>query len=143
MNAKEINEGNKLIAEFLEFRKGVKTTYRNGIGQSDWYYFPSRLEYLSDINIAQEDMWNNITIIDCGSPHMMKFHYSWDWLMIVVEKIESLKFNVHLDPKHRCVIFNGNKNLLIDCGSITKPKIEAVWKAVVEFIKWYNQQKEK
>jgi len=71
------------------------------------------------------------------------YHESWDWLMPVVEKIESLGFEV-LIGRISC-----NINRILDrenpissfvCGDISK-KIEIVYLAVVQFINWYNKNK--
>lgn len=74
------------------------------------------------------------------TPETMKYHISWDWLMPVVEKIEGLSGSMSVYIyKDGCQIegrFNGyNKT------ERAKTKIEATYKAVVEFIKWYNANK--
>lgn len=70
------------------------------------------------------------------------FDRSWDWLMPVVEKIESLGYYSNIiknteDGRHYCTLRTQT------CRTIayTSPgnsKIESVYKAVVEFIKWYT-----
>lgn len=70
----------------------------------------------------------------------LKFHSDWNWLIEVVEKIERLNFDV--------TIFNSTTEITsfdIDFKTIfgnsdKYSKIEAVYNACVEFIKWYNQQ---
>ena len=63
-----------------------------------------------------------------------KFHTSWDWLMPVVEKIEQTNEGVTLViiEDERCHIDN-QKGFEID--SVGHTKIEAVYNAVVKFIK--------
>ena len=77
----------------------------------------------------------------------LEFHSDWNWLMSVVEKIESLSdeenngkffFEIYLDS---AIIFsNGDYvNGLIEVmgqGS----RINNVYQTCVEFIKWYNEQ---
>ncbi len=53
---------------------------------------------------------------------------SWDWLMPVVEKIEGLGYFYSDSDGERIQVTNIQG----------KSKIEATYKAVVEFIKWYN-----
>lgn len=81
------------------------------------------------------------------------YHSSWDWLMPVVKKIENMDIVKYSLISKRNYI-NGNEyykvQLGIDTENNTDPanfpievmnshsKIEAVWLAVVEFIKWYN-----
>lgn len=70
------------------------------------------------------------------------YHNSWNNLMPVVEKIEKQK-----EPLcyieiigHNCDIhFYGNSEELVTITSDSK--ISSVWLAVVEFIKWYNDNK--
>ena len=74
----------------------------------------------------------------------LQFHTDWNWLMQVVEKIESLDGHLHICdndvfvhfPKRikGCVRINGE--------SLKLSKIEAVYNACVEFIKWYNENKD-
>lgn len=115
-------EGNKLIAEFMGLRLGAAG------------------------DLINEDA-------DC---HVMgtKYHSSWDdWLMPVVEKIEKdvskapyLGFTVRI-VGNSCLISCHEKNkqdgviYQTPWGYRPLTKIEAVWLAVVEFIKWYNQTK--
>jgi hypothetical protein len=86
-----------------------------------------------------------------------KYHSSWDWLMPVVEKIE----DVQLDDKNNVVtraaanvqIFykacliqyepdeeSGDTNDEVSIQTQGETKIEAVYKAVYQFIQWYNNQ---
>lgn len=111
-NNKEIEEGNKLIAEFMK-------------------------------NAA------------VNSPHKkpnkeLKYHESWDWLMPVVEKIRQTTEHGHLitisfyskgigNPTECRIYLNdlGAEEITTECLN----PIEAVWLAVIDFIKWYNNQK--
>lgn len=69
----------------------------------------------------------------------LQFHSSWDWLMSVVEKIESLKFSV-LIGKNNCVIEQTFGKTSLNLGvSKGQNKIEAVYNACVTFIEWYNE----
>ena len=81
----------------------------------------------------------------------LKFHSDWNWLMEVVEKIENLT------DKNNFVLYDINiySDAVIIADqedhekvSITKSdgftsKIEMVYKACIEFVKWYNQNSEK
>lgn len=63
------------------------------------------------------------------------FSSSWDWLMPVVEKIESehsVTFNIEGDNVH----INGDFKLSV----FEHSKKESVYKAIVKFVKWYNKQ---
>jgi hypothetical protein len=59
--------------------------------------------------------------------------------MEVVEKIESLCNNRGFEISSRFVHIRVNNNLTISSG-VCSNRIEAVYNACVEFIKWYNTQ---
>jgi len=70
----------------------------------------------------------------------LRYHRSWDWLIPVIEKIQSLGYSVHLESRfglayHRCVIFKSP--ILIDQFGEAE-WIDSAWKAVVEFINKFN-----
>ena len=73
-----------------------------------------------------------------------QYHTSWDWLMPVVDKIESLRkyysTRIHFNADegiHFCDIVDVD-NYERACQKSCISKITAVYKAVVQFIKWYN-----
>lgn len=123
---KNIVENNKLIAEFMGFvaDKSFEVRLVDGINTS-YYYYKDDVMYL---------------------PEVMEYNCSWDWLMEVVDKIESLPdeenngvffFKIYQDS---VIIFsNGDYiNKLIEVmgqGS----RIKNVYQAVVEFIQLYNK----
>lgn len=82
-----------------------------------------------------------------GKPNMeadLCFYTSdWNMLMPVVEKIESIGNYAVTISAYSCsiseiVLFDEDSHVHIesDCDS----KIDAVYKAVIEFIQWYNNQ---
>ena len=78
--------------------------------------------------------------IDSDIYEQSKFHSDWNWLMEVVEKIENYNefTNVLFTPNGcaiDCYVENGFA-FSNDCDT----KIEAVYNACVEFIKWYNHE---
>ena len=107
-----------------------------------------------------------LTIKDNKNPslqywHLLKYHKSWDWLMPVIDKIESLDIrgNDYDFPK---VKFLGDHIEIFIYATYRsdyiywKPwidlrgnlhnhpkqynsKIEAVYAAIIEFIEWYNE----
>ena len=70
------------------------------------------------------------------------YHLSFDLLMSVVEKIESLGFdsNIHSyhGEGHYCTIKEGD--FCRGYGE-SESKRKAVWLSVIEFINWYNKNK--
>jgi hypothetical protein len=72
------------------------------------------------------------------SVNELKYDTDWNWLMVVVEKIESM--NYYVDIMNKAVSINNDEDMIVDLsGKDFSTKIEAVYTAVLEFIKWYNQ----
>lgn len=135
--------GNKLIAEFMGF---VSTNT-----EEVWDTIPY-CDKLEDLTIG----------IPCSVPitEELYFNKSWDWLMPVVEKISALYFDVII-YSDACRIDTWEDSIPVDAlvlidkfekeiyiatyyKSTSKiganTLIEAVYKAIVEFIEWYNKQ---
>ena len=129
---KNTSEKNKLIAEFMGvFDKILSTGNIHSWSDAPFYY-------------TTEDTKEKVIKNICK---YSKYHSDWNWLMGVIEKIESLLdeenngsffFEIYEDS---VIIFsNGDYlNELIEVmgqGS----RINNVYQAVIEFIQWYNQQ---
>lgn len=123
-------EGNKLIAEFMgyHFKKNIER-------YAGTFYYKGKKRFVQ--------------------PESLQYHSSWDWLMPVVEKIESIvdsyhgHFGVHISSNN-CTIqatnFRSDKIKeppMFFADHYGATKIEATWLAVVFFIKWYNTHNEK
>lgn len=67
----------------------------------------------------------------------LKYHESWDWLMPVVSKIFTLSFREVKGLRERS---NEERGLFNPNGCGLHSTIEKVYKEVIEFINWYNQQ---
>ena len=115
---KNIIENNKLIAEFLVNNEGNLVKIRDGVYST------------IDENEVPDD---DLTIND------LKYHEDWNWLMEVVEKIESLGNDILITSNYIQITYDkGEKFITIELeGNI---KIFAVYNACIEFIKWYNEQ---
>lgn len=117
MDKEEIIEGNKLITEFM----GVKSVINSENKKVYWFENPEK-GFLES---------------------QLKYDSSWDWLIPVVEKIESLNYSTAINYKfgidlsYQIVICQGDYFEFIQQA---KEKITAVYKGVIEFIKWYNTQ---
>ena len=123
METDERIEGNKLIAEFMggKFRKSKdKNTLNKYFDLKDKGYF----YYENEI----------------------RYHASWDWIMPVLEKIEQIGCIIEISYSLVCmcrICVIGKKhekafNIINDNNGGLEPII-AIYKSVVEFIKWYNQ----
>lgn len=87
----------------------------------------SPTDYLHrDFFTSQEEMY---------FPEELKYHSSWDWLMHVVERIwaiTSCRTLFYFEADEKLTIYSNIQS--------SDAKIE-IWGAVVEFIKWYNENK--
>jgi len=63
------------------------------------------------------------------------FHNDWNWLMSVVEKIEALCSNRGFEISSQFVHIRVDNNLTISSG-VCSNRIEAVYSACVQFVKW-------
>ena len=116
-----MTENNKLIAEFMGWHsKKINITSSRPKGDGIELYLKEVTEY-------------NGRLIE----ESLQFHTDWNWLMEVVEKIESLGVVVEIRD-NVCYI----ETTPIDYYSeLEETKIQATYKAVVEFIKLYKQKK--
>jgi uncharacterized iron-regulated protein len=132
MENKKIIEGNKLIAEFMEV-KNVREYELNSkhkcliISDDDGF-----IDYVEGINfLSYNDNWNRI--------------------MPVVEKIKKLEFefNTFSDytktEKYRNEVRISELSVDKYCRILIRntDMLDAIFNAVVEFIKWYNENKNK
>ena len=110
-------ENNKIIAEFMGFE------IKNKIN-----YVPSSLP----------NCMKNAEHLKVDKSENLPFHNDWIWLMEVVEKIEMLGFIFSI--KKNWAKITKDKIAIVVRWEEDKNKIEAVYNACLEFIKWYNKQ---
>ena len=111
-------EDNKLIAEFMGYHYVAETKITHD-------YFMVKGRYIR--------------------PNGIKFDTDWNWLMDVVDKIESIEdgeYDVNI-LKNGTQIINYRAGGIVICDNVGEisysEKIEHVYQAVVNFIKWYEQ----
>lgn len=155
MNNEQITEGNMLIAIFMgaisveEDHTGYNADgtikYTPNEDGSKWFITTwSKPNGITD-EIYKRWGWGDYTM---GKWH---YHSSWDWLMPVVEKIESLDFYVWIMyseyndvGKINQVSINGMDipfpSGKSKCSIVEQDgnKINATYRAVTRFIKWHN-----
>lgn len=106
-------EKNILIAEFLCTTQKTKDL-------DDCYILNGKAYHIEDLN----------------------FHSSWEWLMQVVEKIESIDFVFNIRQGHVSIVNNSGKTPFYTGGDIVKEsKKEAIFETCVKFIQWFNENK--
>ena len=131
-------EDNRIIAEFMGLEK-----------------FKSQLDYIIfDVPQHKKDVVTEQNGGTLFAEMDLKFHTDWNWLMEVVEKIETKKYfkkEIQFSITKYAVKI---QTLTSEDGVVISPcifsawatyggseKLEAVYNACVEFIKWYNKQK--
>lgn len=129
MAPEEIIEGNKLIAEF-----------DGGVLQADAVGHLKRNIFFRDMKIG----------LHLYNAEMLSYHSSWDWLMPVVEKIQNI--DIKAAPNYEGYRIEIVVQGYVKISGFPMPAIfanvskegsliAAIYKAIVEFIKWYNQTK--
>lgn len=111
-------EKNRLLAEYL----GAK---QNANGEYEMYGFI-------------EDITDSPTEQHFFKPEDMRFHCSYDWLMDIVHRIEGEGYIV--DITLRAVSIHEIGRMIVDIGGHDNKltKFQALFKACVEFVLWYN-----
>ena len=112
----EIEKNNKLFADFLNWKKN-----------DDGYITPFYQYYRA----VDTRMYQTSTFRD------LLFHKDWNWLIEVVEKIETLGADLTIRAEHTTIVYDEGEQI---STYAFKSKIETVYNACVEFIKWYNNQ---
>ena len=135
MSEQEIIEGNKLIAEFMgyEYISGERSHADYGWWKKGFF--------------EEGNSRNNSNFI-CISSYHLKYNTSWDWLMPVVEKIETT------DPLGGIVTIQQGMckitSRMLGDNSVrsyfdnyllmgAKGKLLSAYQAVIAYIKWYNE----
>ena len=110
---------NELIAEFMGFSQG-----KSEIGNT-WEH-PDKMGIYG------------------GVGQKFKYDVSWDWLMPVVEKIESLGCIVEIWKSlgagcriQKLIPYQPTIRVTAESNSM----IEAVYQSIIQFIKWYKENK--
>ena len=125
-------ESNRIICEFMGLRPKM--------------YSPDSYGYRDGVFFSTHDS-NPEKVMDSIVGYA-KYHTSWDWLMTVVDKIERIvfdeenSFNVTIGSSIYCVIQDSHGEYYDMFYDGEETKIEVVYKAVVEFIVWHNDNKE-
>ena len=118
-------ENNKLIAEFMGYKlmpcnRGKAWDIGKSIPSKD-HLFPIQ------------------GVLHTGNE--LKFHSSWDWIMPVVEKIntiEDYKYSVSINYHYTTITDNQLTEIIVDEDTDTDTR-SGCYKAVIEFINQYNK----
>ena len=138
----ELRETYKLLAKFADFHYEELDVKNRGSNFPGWYHrFGS-----SEIMLGHK------------SPHFitrktldLRFKYSWDMLMKVVAKVESITDQYHggftvVISKDSCTVFSQNKSKERAYSKTyvsPKNKLKAVYESMILFVNWYNNNNNK
>lgn len=127
----KIIEGNKLIAEFMNIHFEIVDGVCYPEGKHQWEI--TLLPHLDQYSIYgdKEHAWKKVNL---------KYHASWDWLMSVVEKIRDVSEEIGDEEGELYIKMQREEFLIFDLPLCTP--IEEVWESAIEFITWYNQNKQ-
>lgn len=136
MTHEEIIEGNKLISIFLWGEQG------NPIDRYPEWYIGEDLPYCDE-----DGYYQNVGAMLPITLEIAQFHSSWDWLMPVVVKINTLAINNFGIPdftihSNQSFVYDSDSNeYFVNYIPQKGTLIDSIWLTVIEFIKWYNQNK--
>lgn len=144
----KIIESNSLIAQFMGYSIDDKNEFFSGI-----HYYTmdtdsgKTYDQLTIENVRSHTegfVWNYTDLTE------RRYDNSWDFLMQVIEKINQTFVTYNKDHKFRyrfcinddwCQVLNKNKEAIFYYQAKGDEKlIDAAYKTVVKYIKWYNEQ---
>lgn len=120
---KEVEEGNRLIAEFMG--AGIEPYPDGHFPGETGYRFKEKMPL--DAPDSTEGWWWNV--------NGLKFHSSWDWLMPAWVKFRDMKVPVESEEQY----YQGySQQLHRVSAAITHLLIKDAHEKLVEAIQWYN-----
>lgn len=148
MTKQQIIKNNKLIAEFDGWATYWNHPYMNKHLKWHQNCFKDFIRYTQPKQKYYKDyLWElgNNEVFAYRRISFLRYNISWDWLMPVIEKIESLQFRFEIAKNEYCIkqFIEGKpyKEILYQYGYSEKSKIERIYLGVIDFIKWYNQKR--
>jgi hypothetical protein len=112
----KIKQNNKLIAIF--FLKTLDNVY-----------------YRLPISIIRHTSYG---FVNLGNEHKLKFNTSWDWLMPLLGKIESLNYKITISSD--CTTISNKSTIIIEAQHKGDDKLNNTYKSVLQFINKYNKK---
>jgi hypothetical protein len=127
-------ENNKIIAEFM------------GLSKTKMFFNLKTGNYVKIETDECEAHATEVYLKNNKPITMFYYHKDWNWLMEVVEKIETMGGAVCIGNGNCVMIIFYLTDVMGESYSETREltgetKIEATYNACVEFIKWYNENK--
>tara|TARA_R110000851_G_scaffold56447_1_gene131929 strand:+ start:5576 stop:6034 length:459 start_codon:yes stop_codon:yes gene_type:complete len=152
MDKNEILSGNKLIAEFMGYEY---IPYVKGQTQSPGWWHETSPNLIKGKMPSATKLSNDYFL--CRRHDGLRYYNEWNWLMSVVEKIETLDLSNQYDTDNfegftinientSCYIwlnlkYDPGQRLVAIHNCTHNNKITTVYNAILEFIKWYDGNK--
>ena len=122
MTNEEIIQNNKLIAEFMGATVTLAYSEMPEMNQDGLiFYYQDK---------SSPSLYRNMSSAE------IKYHYSWSWLMPVVEKIEQGNYGFKMCRKVVEIYYDDTKEVILKVKESSR--FESLYKAVIDFINWYN-----
>lgn len=79
---------------------------------------------------------------DAYTPAQMRWHSDWNWLIMVLSKIEhqGCIIETWISLASGCRIMKPTNNPIVITAKENNSYLQAVYDSVIEYIKWYNTQ---
>lgn len=146
--SKDYITGNKLIANFMGYTYFAHNDPRIEKNKVAGWKTSADVSNFTKINKFRGYDTHSYL---CRSNNDLKFHKDMNWLHSVVSKIEHLNLSNKIPnfkefivtiKKHFCLIWlhktDDTETLVASCNGRFDYKIDAMWDAVIQFIKYYN-----
>lgn len=132
---------NKLIAQFMGWVFKGHEKYIEWFGQ---HKYPDAI-----MAYNTNPFYGSIMKFEQWLPlDQFEYHKNWQWLMVVVKNIEErgciIQISLSLGTVCKIMELNGKnskgKSRIKEFSAESNEPIEAVYTAVVDFVKWYNKK---
>lgn len=142
---REYIPGNKLIAEFMGYEYtpspipipnlSIAEKQFGWTKKEDWYPWYMKMKDESDNPMKRYHL--------SSTNDGLQFHRLWEWIMPVVEKINSIgEWAVVIHPT-QCFITDNDKDIKFNSyQELSGSLLLAVRETVIKFIEWHSQQLE-
>ena len=130
-------ESNTLLAEFVGYKlenKRFQSLEYHSSNESHWEWNEGEIVTLNGNEVCDYSQEPYFSLED------LPFDSDWNWLMEVVDKIESLCKNRGVEINSKFVHIRVDNNLTISSG-VHSNRMEAVYSACVKYVQWYNENK--
>lgn len=132
-------DNNIKFAQFLEWEKVDMSKLSTRRIKEGVYYRTPFFKKQWTITIFSE----GFNYVRESLPEDFEFHTNWNWLMLVVDKIESLGYTVEIVSHYASVEDNVNYTRSLAVVGYEDSKINMVYDVCIKFIDWYNKKTEK